>query len=277
VAADSASDVQLQEAGGVSDALARLRDEKFDAVMLANEPGELDGLRFAEGVRAANPELPIVVLGAESEQELAALCYEVGADAYVCVNTATTRALLWTVGRAIHFHRLNAENRRLAQIQRQRLTQEHDEVHRLLDQQRALIRGLEAMDTEGPIAVELADADDRRHESPATLLQLPARLVEHYRDLLRAYVVMGSGNISGEMKTLAGLLASAGVCAEQTMLLHLEVLSELVQGLGSRSARHVLNRADLLVLDVMIHLAQEYRRRLFERQRPARQRLLPGF
>ena len=70
---------------------------------------------------------------------------------------------------------------------------------------------------------------------------------------------MGSGNLSSEMAALAELLAAAGVTAPQTMQLHVEVLEELVRGLGSRSARHVMSRADLLVLEVLVHLAERYR------------------
>ena len=88
---------------------------------------------------------------------------------------------------------------------------------------------------------------------------------------------MGSGNLTAEMNTLADLLAAAGVTPQQTMLLHLEVLEQLVHGLGSRSARHVMSRADLLVLEVMVHLAEGYRRRYLERKHPPRQLPLPGF
>jgi hypothetical protein len=81
------------------------------------------------------------------------------------------------------------------------------------------------------------------------------------------------------MSKLADLLAAAGTTAQQTMLLHLEVLEELVRGLGARSARHVMARADLLVLEVMIHLAECYRRqaRTEISTTPGKQQLLPGF
>ena len=84
-------------------------------------------------------------------------------------------------------------------------------------------------------------------------------LVNHYRELLRAHVIMGSGNLAVEMTALAEQLAAAGVTAPQTLQLHVQVLEELVRGLGSRSARHVMTRADLLVLEVLVHLAERYR------------------
>jgi hypothetical protein len=95
--------------------------------------------------------------------------------------------------------------------------------------------------------------------------------------MLRAYVIMGAGNLSDEMNVLADLLAEAGISAQQTMQLHVQVLEDLIRGLGSRSARHVMNRADLLVLEVMAHLADGYRHRYHRRTYPLRQKMLPGF
>jgi len=55
------------------------------------------------------------------------------------------------------------------------------------------------------------------------------------------------------------------------------VLEELIRGLRNRSARHVMHRADLLGLGVMVHLAEGYRHRFVDRVRPPRQLDLPGF
>ena len=88
---------------------------------------------------------------------------------------------------------------------------------------------------------------------------------------------MGFGNLTEEMSALAELLAAGGVTAQQTMHLHVRVLEELIQGLGSRSARHVMNRADLLVLEVLVHLTEEYRERYHRRLSPPLQLMLPDF
>ncbi len=116
-------------------------------------------------------------------------------------------------------------------------------------------------------------ANFRGDEAPL----LPGAMRAHYAELLRTYVIMGSGNLAAEMSKLAESLIASGVTPRQTMLLHLKVVEELVNGLGNRSARHVLCRADLLVLDVMAHLADGYRTRYLERIRPVRQLPLPGF
>ena len=61
------------------------------------------------------------------------------------------------------------------------------------------------------------------------------------------------------------------------MCLHLTVVEEMVRDLGNRSARHVMNRANLLALEMMMNLAAGYRRNYNELLNPSRQTLLPGF
>ena len=254
-AADSASQVVLQEAVGTAAGLARLRDDLFDAVLVSHEPGELDALDLIEGYRAGGAGEPIIVLGTQSEQEMAALCYEVGADGYVCVHTTTTRNLIWVVARAVQRHQVIRENQRLTLAEQTRLQRDHDEAGRLLAQQRSLIQrsgsGKEAVD--GDLL-------------PSHFL--PTELTAHYRELLRTYVIMGSGNLVDELKSLAEMLVTAGLSARQMLQFHLTVLEDLIHGLGMRSSRHVMNRADLLALEVLMHLGEGYRQRYQERTHP---------
>lgn len=269
LAADSASRILLEEVVGAAAGLVRLRDEVFDAVLVTHEPGELDALTLIEGYRAGGASEPILVLGTQSEPEISALCYEVGADGYLCVNTATTRNLIWMTARAVQRHELIRQNRRLARAEQSRIQREHDEAKRLLSQQRALIADIERF--------RLPEVAGTADHVPPELLPLPEPLLCHYRELLRTYVIMGSGNLGSELGRLAKLLIAAGLSARETLQLHLTVVEELVRGLGARSARHVMNRADLLVLEVMVHLAEGYRRRYRERVDPRQQMLLPGF
>ncbi len=282
-AADSASDIRLEEAIGVAAGLSQLRDQVFDAVLVSHEPGVLDALDFVEGLRAGGNDEPMIILGSEPSADISALAYEVGADAYCCVAETATRSLLWTFARAIERTQLVREHRRLVQMEQQRLAQEHQEAERLLAEQRALIAELELI-RDGNVRVgvgETGRGGECVHNasiespslplSPSPTLQdrssecaacdLPSRLVAHYGEMLRAYVVMGAGNLADEMTTLAGLLADADISAQRTMQLHVHVLEELIASLGNRSARHVMSRADLLVLEVMAHLADGYRRR----------------
>jgi hypothetical protein len=249
--------------------MERLRDEVFDAILVSHEPGELDALDLVEGYRTGGAEEPIVVLGTAAEPEMAVLCYEVGADGYVCVPTGTTRNLIWVVARAVQQHHLLHENRRFHQAEQTRLAREQDEARRLLQEQRAAVEEFRP----GPL---------RRHGRPAAGLAepavaLPPELTAHYRELLRIYVIMGSGNLADELRRLANLLVAAGITARQTARMHLEVVAEMIHGLGARSSRHIMTRADLLILEVMMHLGEGYRQGYDELLHPPTQQLLPGF
>jgi hypothetical protein len=289
-AADCASEILLKEAIGLAAGLANLRDEVFDAVLISHEPGVLDALDFVEGLRAGGNDEPMIVLGVAPSAEMTAVSHEVGADAYCCVAETTTRSLLWTFARAIERCQLIREHRRLVQLERQRLAHEHEEAERLLAEQRALIAELESIRDKRIGNGERGRGGESQESSPdgsplpllspsppLYLGDLPDTLVTHYRELLRTYVVMGAGNLADELTNFAALLAGAGVSARHTMQLHVRVLEELISSLGNRSARHVMNRADLLVLELMAHLADGYRRRYHEQSRPARQLNLPGF
>jgi hypothetical protein len=289
---DSATEVLLVETVGVTAGLSHLRDEVFDAVLVSHEPGVLDALELVEGMRGGGNDEPTIVLGTSPSAQMAALAYEVGADAYCCVAETTTRSLLWTFARAIERCQLMREHRRLVQNEQQRLAHEHQEAERLLGEQRALIAELEKIRignspngfTENDALAgremcgEAVDGVSDLSVNPKShTCDLPERLVTHYREMLRAYVVMGAGNLAEEMVRLAAMLTEADVSAQRTMQLHVQVLEELVGSLGNRSARHVMTRADLLVLEIMAHLADGYRRRYHEDCQPATQLGLPGF
>lgn len=252
---DSATTVLLEEAVGSTAGMERLRDDVFDAVLVHHVPGRLDALDLVEGFRTGGAEEPIIVLGEQTEQEMAPLCYEVGADGYVSIQ-ATTRNLLWVLGRAIQRRQLVCENQRLAQAEQSQRQREQDEAAATLEQQQLLV------------AVPGA--------TPIPNL-MPEEVVAHYRELLRTYVIMGSGNLAEEVACLAKVFVTAGLTASQALHLHLHVLQELVAGLGSRSARHVMTRADLLGMELLMHLADGYRGRYQERIDPPLQQMLPGF
>jgi len=259
----------------MADGLARLREELFDAVLINHEEPDLDSLELLDGLRAGGEDQPIVVLGTVSEQEMSALCFEAGADAYVCITTTTVRSLIWTVSRAIERRRLMADNRRLQQAEIHRRKLEHDEATRLLAQQRAMLSGIASVEGGNNETPQGSLLDPLAHATPLPKM-LAVSLSVRYRELLRTYVIMGSGNLAEEMRQHVELLASSQVTANQAMLMHLDVLDEMIQGLGHRSARHVMNRAGMLILETMVCLAEGYRTRLWEQLHPPPQRPLPS-
>lgn len=255
LAADRTCEVNLHAATDSAAGLARLCDEAFDVVLVSHEPGRQEACELIAAVRAGGCEDPVVALGALPEAALAAGVYEAGGDGYLSIHTTTTQHLLWVLARASQQAALVRENRRLAQADRTRLEREHDETARILEQQRDVLEDLESLRGSECTARALAT-------TPVSADRLPAELLGHYRELLRTYVIMGSGNLGDELAALAGLLVDAGMAPRLVMQLHLVVLEEIVRGLGARSTRHVMTRADLLILELMVHLAEAYRSRL---------------
>lgn len=282
LSADSASQVCLVEAQGAADCLACVRNEPFDALLICHEPPELDAFDLLDALRGGGCDEPAIVLGKLPEPELLALALESGAEAYLPLTGTTTRALIWTLARAVQHGELTREHRRLRLAERQRLEQEHVETQRLIDEQRSLIRDLEVLrdDACPPIKAEPTDQypSDGSEPEPFSGAQvaLPGPLVAHYQQLLRTHVIMGSGNLGDEIRVVAELLANAGLGAREAMELHLAAVESMVRGLGMRSTRHVMSRADLLALELMVELAEAFRRRWDEQLRPPRQKWLPG-
>lgn len=229
LAGDRATKVFAESASDAESALARLRDKAFDALALVHIPGVLDALDLTEAIRGMGIEEPILVLGNDDAGDFAALVYEIGGDAYLHASSTSTRTLLWTLSRAMERSTLVRENRRLSECEKNRLRQEQDDVRRLLADQQMLVR---------------------------TPCEVPTELKEHYRELLRTQVIMGAGNLTAEIESLALMLAGGKLTADQALSLHLEALEDLIRGLGPRSARHIMARADLLLIDLLARLAQ---------------------
>ena len=253
-AADSAAEILLEEAAGQAAGMERLRDEVFDAILVSHEPGELDALDLIEGYRTGGAEEPIVVLGTPSESEMAVLCYEVGADGYVCVDSSTTRNLIWVVVRAVQQHHLVHENRRFHQAEQTRLQREQDEARRLLQEQRAAVEEFRPgpLRRHGGVA---ASSQQRAFRGPAArvdgpLSRIAADLRDHgFRQPGRR--VAASGRFAGGRRH-HGAADGADASGRRRR--------DDFQGLGARSSRHVMTRADLLILEVMMHLGEGYRR-----------------
>ena len=94
--------------------------------------------------------------------------------------------------------------------------------------------------------------------------QIPADIPEYYHELLRTYVIMGSGSLKDEIIQIAELLAASRLTSRQVLEFHLQCVETIVRGLGNRSSRHVMSRADLLALEMMVHLGECYQKKLTE-------------
>jgi DNA-binding response OmpR family regulator len=261
LAAGAASELHLEEAIGATTGLTRLRDEIFDAVLVCHEPPQLDALELVEAVRGSGNNEAIVVVGNHAVEDMDTACYEVGADGYLCIHCTTIQAVHWTVACATQRAALLRQTRQSADAERQRNESEIQEAASLLDQQHEIVRQLNSSSaTEDPNSTALTPD-----------------LVRHYGELLRAHVMMGSGSLADELRALADSMCSQRQPAQAVLQLHLSALEAAVRGLGNRSARHVVNRAYNLAIELLLLLSEGYRQRFLDRHDPLQQLVLPKF
>lgn len=251
----SSGEIGVTETPSWAECLELLRDTHFDVLVLVQPTG--DPAELMEALHGGGHELPVVILGAEASGDAEVAAYAAGAAAYCPLPTATAESLAQLLERTVQHSQLAREHRQLTFAEQLRTEHEHAEAERLLAEQRSLVHDLESL---ADFEVD-ASQPSRAFVSANCSDDLPPNIAAHYAELLQAYVVMGSGSMVHDVHRLAGELAAAGCSAHRAMQLHLTALEELVHTLGSRSARHVLNRADLLVLEVMVWLAECYRGR----------------
>jgi len=249
-----------------NEALTLLRDESFDCLLVRINPtrqsSEDDPVSLARGIRAGGCSDPIVIVTVATDDETWTEALRLNVDLLVSSKGWESSALVQAIQRSVERGRMFHEIDRLASADRRRLVRERDEAEYLLNQQRQFLSALEhfAGSGEARAAVD-GTPGEPISRGPHDHVGLPPEFDEYYQELLRTYVIMGSGNLATEIIKLAELLSQAEFTPREVLDLHLARVERLVRGLGNRSTRHVMARADLLALELMVRLGECYQRR----------------
>lgn len=268
--AEGCTEPRFQWVSEANEALALLRRQSFDCVLVAEMPTgsqSTESCRHAEllkAIRTTGCDDPLVLLTARSTADRYQMAFAHDCELLVTTDFWESAVLVETIKRAIFRAHLVRENHQLQLAHQRRLVRERDEAEQLMHQQRQMIQELEAA-IRGNESARSSSARELHgavgEESRSARCSLPTEIDEYYHELLRTYVIMGSGSLGTEITDLAELLAVAELSPRETLELHLERVESLVRGLGNRSARHVIARADLLALELMMHLAECYQKR----------------
>ncbi len=229
-----------------SQALTAIRDRHLDVVVVAHgqantEPAAVRvDLAAVQVLRTGGYDEPVILVAPYLDEDYWSEACRLDCEVVIAPAPAESSALAPMIVRSIRRAELSRENQRLCVADRRRLSRERDEAEHLLRQQRQMIHEL--------------------HRET----HLPPELNDYYHELLRTYVIMGSGSLTAEIGKLGEMVAAAGFSPREALDLHLERVETLVHGLGNRSARHVMARADLLALELMMALGEHYHRRFAE-------------
>ncbi len=262
--AEGCAEPRFRWVSTATEALAKLRNESFDCILVSDELSPLhdepEGEAFAliQAIRASGCDDPIILLTADQNDHKWVEACRHNCELLTTRTQWESLALVPMIKRAISRVELVRDNHHLSVAHHRRLVRERDEAEHLLGQQRQIIQELE--EVSGSKVIRDRSFTDAPQEGSTTRLELPEQINSYYHELLRTYVIMGSGGLGTEIAKLSELLAVAGFSPRETLELHLERVESLVRGLGNRSTRHVMARADLLALELMIHLGECYQR-----------------
>lgn len=226
-----------------SAALQHLADEAFDCILVVNVTGEpqrggVDAGSFCSAVRAAGNMDALLVLTNSASDVLWQVACETEAEVCVGAGSWDLRTLLMLIDRAVRLRSMTRDAQRKTWADSQRLDRERGDCTDLLRQQRQLL-----LDTSAEQFVGVES-------------MLPPELPQIYREVLRAYVMTATLSCAPEIKKLAQTFALAHLTPRQVLQLHLDQVELLVKGIGQRSARHIMDRANVLCLEVMVLLCE---------------------
>ena len=250
------------------EALTLLRNDSYDCLLIGIDfESKTKQLELLDAIRNSGCHDPIVLILPMPDDQVVLSGCEYQAEVLVSTAMWESPALLGVMKRAMLVHQLNEEHHRLLVDNHRRLVRERDESERLLKQQRSMVKELQAFacpssleeSEEGAVLDEEQITVESRQDSDRTLV--PLEVQDYYHELLRTYVIMGSGSLKDEITQIAELLAIANLTPGQVLEFHLQCVEVIVKGLGNRSSRHVMSRADLLALEIMVHLGECYQKR----------------
>lgn len=265
-------DARLKWVSTSPEAMTTLRNEVFDCIVLVHQgcsgQADWDSINLLNAIRASGCEDSVIVLTSTPNDLLTSVAFESNAEVLVSPALIDSKALVPCIQRGLKQCELRRENHRLQVANHRRLVRERDEADHLLQQQRDIVKELELLTgrlgAEGDVRVFDPDgliASGKANDPTRAPLTVPDEIKTFYQELLRTYVIMGSGNLGSEIASLAQVLAGIGLSPRDTLSLHLERVEQLVRGLGNRSTRHVMARADLLVLELIMHIGECYQQK----------------
>lgn len=251
---------QFRWCGGGAQALSLLREETFDCLVVYDAgppagiaPRGLAVVPFLQAVAAGGSLEPILVVTQHADDDWLLQLADYECEVLVAAQGWQSPALPVWIGRAVERSHVARENQRLANADRRRHVRDRDETEQMIEQQRQIINAALR-------STAFIDGPSAEAASTAALAErLPEPVITYYQELLRTYVMMGSGSLTDEIRTLAELFVTAGVSPRAVLRVHLERVESLIRGLGSRSSRHVMVRADILSMELMIQVGECYR------------------
>ncbi|QSJ18380.1 response regulator [Nostoc sp. UHCC 0702] len=118
--------MELSEVGNGNDALSALRNTTFDCVFLDYRLPDQDGLALIQKLRSWEIKVPLVVLTAQGDEEIAVALMKAGATDYLSKSRISSATLAQILRNAIRVHRAEMQ----AALANQQLRESHEQLIR---------------------------------------------------------------------------------------------------------------------------------------------------
>ncbi|MDB4637411.1 hypothetical protein OAF24_00770 [bacterium] len=229
------------------EALTILRREIFDAILIVKDVNSendslevVNILQLLEAMRTSGHDEPVVVvINQLGDEEWAEMCQR-GCDIILSERNWNTPALVPSLLRSVKRNELQRSNQRIEAANRKLSVREKTETQTIFTHLQQIIHDRELLQRE-------------THSS-----EFPEEVKDLYGHLLRTFCMMGEGTLTAELSQLTKILTTANATTAEVLKMHVEQTQELVAKLGSRGSRHVLVRSDLLIIELLVHLGDEF-------------------
>ena len=253
---------ELKQASWTADlrqALQCLRTEHWDCLLISlfDEDDlftQKELASFLAALRESGLSTAILGLACSLDVELAEMFQEYQCDFHEVRAGWFSPATGVLINRTMQLQSDVQEKKRLRNREKQRSRREQEEAEVILSQQRTLLQDIlnEQHQADQP------DCSEYRKEA-ADALESVSSVEPLYEQTLRSFVIMGAGRLENEMSQLATELQKNGNTPRDLLAMHLGCVEKLVEKLGHRSSRHVIQKADQMLIEMMVHLAENYR------------------
>lgn len=231
---------QVTPVEDLAQGLAHISSHEPDVILLDLGLPDTDGLEGLNRIRAAQPDVAVIVLTMLADEAVAIQAVQAGAQDYLVKNETDTHLLVRAIRYAIERQRLLTA-----------LKQAHEHEMRVLE---GMAETAAVATAREPSAVEpIRQRDRKEHE----------QLVSRYADLLdlsmQERVLKIEHKIPDHLKLMAGVLASLAAGPRDVIDIHTTVLKSKTRDDPPQKVQAVYDESRLMVLQLMGNLVNCYR------------------
>lgn len=226
--------MDLREVHGSFEGMRALQTEAFDVVLVSIRPMS-SSLDFIDGCRTSGVTAPMLILGRRKDANLLTQCFERGGDGVITLEGTTVSDLLWQIFQAWKNQKNEMQNAELRSRLQQESIRKAEENQQFIAQHRALL----AEDSGAGYSSEW-DAQ--------------------YLELLKTCIPLSLSRHTQLIRDFTQKLIQEKISAADLFAMHTNALETILKSPGRKSSLHLMNRANLVLNQMMLALLNHCRK-----------------